>query len=294
MNLFPSYVTAGSYAAGSGNITAAINRGSASSYPDGILFVVLMTKNNDVHTCATAGWTLVSQVNSGAGLTASLWKSRGGVVVNPTFNWPTSSAFCAQMFVFDAADGPMELAGITLGSSNNGITNAHGSPTINSSQPNSLFVYFDVCGANSSMGTPAGWTEIIDGGSAVGGSRIVMGTKQAAAPGTASGTIAVTGGTAAWVQWQIELYTEIAVNDQISKVETSAWLDHAPGVNVSKVETAAWLDSASGLNVSKVEHSAWLTSDNLVVSKVSVEAWLTPGIPPVDTARRRRNALVIY
>ena len=224
---------------------------------NGLLLCVVTSKNNAAHSCATSGWSLVGQVNSGASFTASLWKAAESAGA-PTITWTGAAACSAQIAYYV---DPANVVDTTLGAatSNTGSTSTHSTTAITTTRADSLAVYIDVAAANTALAAPSGWTENSDTGSTTDAGRTVWGSKSVATSGTSSGAISVTGANAAWVQWQIEVMGQAASGGlEVSKAETGAWFDPPAGASFSKVEVGAWLDAPNEASFSKVEVGAWL------------------------------------
>lgn len=211
----------------------------------GALLAVVTTKNNETHSTATGGWTKLAQINSGASFTASLWIAAEGASA-PVFTWASSVACSARVSYYAAPDGPVEGGAIGGSTNNNGSTSTHSTAAFNTTKNNALVVYVDVAAANTGLGTPAGWAEDSDAGSATDAGRTTFGSKAVATSGTSSGAISVTGAAADWVQWQVELYLADGADAQFSKVEVAGWLEPPAGFAASKLEIGAWLEPGSG------------------------------------------------
>lgn len=235
----------------------------------GKLIAVVTSKNNAVHSCATAGWTQVgAQVNSGANFTASVWQAAEAATV-PTFTWTGAVACAAQIAYYSDGQGVLD-ASFGSSTSSNGLTSTHTSSSINSTRNDALVIYIDVAAANTALATPSGWTENVDGGSATDNGRTVWGSKAISTSGGPSGAISVTGAAAAWVQFQVELYSTQAVNElQVSKAELGAVLDVPEGLSASKAELFAWLDAPSSAEFSKAELFAWLDATAAITRRRS-------------------------
>lgn len=193
----------------------------------GVLLCAVHSKSNAVHACATSGWSKVGQWDSGGSFTVSLWIAQGGASA-PTVTWTGSVACAAQISYYNDLMNPLD-ASLGASSVNTGAVSTHSSTGFNTTRPESLVVYFDVAAANTSMGTPSGWTEDNDAGSATDAGRHVWGSKKIAASGDASGNISVTGANAAWVQGQVEIMRVAVAGFESDIVELSAWLDYEPG-----------------------------------------------------------------
>lgn len=173
-----------------------------------VCVAMITTENNASHSCATSGWNFLVQ-NNGTSLTQSLWWARKTSVALsvPTVTWTGSADVSARIFEFKncrLTDPPVALIG-TFGS---GTTTTHTSTGGNTIANDSLVAYFDTCNANTALGTPAGWTEFVDSGSATGPYRTTVGSKAMTTSGSASGNISVTGGGTSWIQQQVEFLSD--------------------------------------------------------------------------------------
>lgn len=250
-----SLVRVGARVQSAGATTLTPTKPTVDSSTAGAMLAVLFTKNNATHATATSGWSLVSQVNSGASFTASLWIARASAAA-PVFTWTGSVACAAQIAYVDGAEGVVSLTPGAI-SSNSGTTATHSTASLNSTRAGATVVYIDVAAANTAMAAPSGWTELADAGSATDAGRHVWGSKDLTTSGSASGAISVTGANAAWVQWQVQMADAAAAGAETSKLETGAWLDIPSGAVASKMEIGAWLDLAD-CRFSKIEIGAWL------------------------------------
>jgi hypothetical protein len=286
----PSFIRAGTRAQSAGAATIAPAKPTVDG-ASGCLLALVTSKNNAVHSTATAGWSKLSQVNSGPSFTASLWiaaESAGA----PTFTW-TGSAACSALIAYYNDPQSDVLSSVSVsGTTGSGTTATHTSTGFTSDANNVLAIYADAAAANTSLAQPTGWTRDSDVGSATDAGRTDFGSKTVASSGSASGNISVTGAAAAWVQFQIELKSSAASGAQASKIEADAWLDAPGGAGASKIEAAAWLDVDSlqaskieadawldapdGAGASKIEAAAWLDVDSLQASKIEADAWLDP------------------
>lgn len=223
----------------------------------GLLLCVVTSKNNATHSCATSGWALVTQVNSGANFTASLWRALEAAGA-PTITWTGAAACSAQIAYYAAPDAPMDT---TLGtpSSSTGTASPHTSAGITTARDNALAVLIDVAAANSGPSTPAGWTGDLSNGSGTDAGYTYFGSKPVATAGTGTGSISVAGAAAAWVQLQIELDGTVANNDfEVSKAEVAALYRPPSGFSAAKAEVAALYRPPAGFAVSKAEVGAIL------------------------------------
>lgn len=252
----PQYIGAGARAATAGavTLTPALAAGGVIA---GLLLAVVATKNNDVHTCSTPGWSLlVPQVNSGAGFTASVWCAAGNAGA-PTFNWTNSAAASAITWLYRSNYGAMFI-GVGASASNNGTTSPHSTSSINTTQPNALVAYVDVSAANTALSTPSGYTANISTGSATDVGHTDVGSQAIATSGSPSTAISAAGAVAAWVQWQLELYIIPPSSAfEASEAELGAWVDQ-PGFNASEAEVGAWIDYNNRFESSEAELGAWL------------------------------------
>ena len=197
----PAYVNASTSGSSAGATT--LNGSVPASLVNGnILISHCSIKNNETITVSGTGWTKWSQVNSTAGFTDCLaWCLVSGTPPSCTFTW-TSSVAC-RTITYQYSGTPANPFGNSLSST--GSTSTHSNTGINTTGDNSLVIYIDGCAANTALATPATWTENEDTGSSTALIRGTAGSKSIASNGSASGSISVTGGAAAWVMWQIEL-----------------------------------------------------------------------------------------
>lgn len=268
----PAFIRVGTRAQSAAAASLAVTKPTVDS-ATGVLLAAVTSKNNATHSTATAGWTKLSQTNSGASFTASLWIAAESAAA-PTFTWTGSVACSAQIAYYNDPQNTTNATVSVSGTTGSGTTSTHTSTGFTSDANNALAVYVDVAAANTAIGTPTGWTEDLDNGSATDVGRTAFGSKSIAASGSGSGNISVTGAAAAWVQFQVELKGSAASTLQASKVEAAAWLDPVLGHAAAKIEAAAWLDPVDGHAASKIEAVAWLDLDQLWSSKIEAVAWL--------------------
>ncbi len=169
------------------------------------LWASVASKNNATHSSSTTGWTKVAQQNSGASWTVSLWRYTGAdataaAAVNVT--WTGSVAAHGQCWRMQGRTGTDPLGTPTVSS---GTTSTHTSTAVTTTSPGSRVMYVDAAAANTAIAQPTSWTENLDNGSATSASRLAVGGRDFSSSGSSSGAISVTGASAAWVQWQVEL-----------------------------------------------------------------------------------------
>jgi hypothetical protein len=280
----PAFIRAGARAQSAAATTIAPAKPTVDG-ATGAQLAVVQSKNNAVHSCATAGWSKLGQVNSGASFTASLWIAPESAAA-PTFTWSGSVACAAQVAYYSDPQNVLLATVSVLGTAGAGTAATHTSAAITTDAADTLAIYVDAAAANTAIATPAGWTEDVDGGSATDAGRTAFGSKPIAASGTSSGAISVTGAAAAWVQWQLELKGSQASGLQASKLGAVAWLEPPDGLDAAKIEAVAWLDKGQ-LFGSKLEVVAWLDAPaGLNVAKLEAVAWLDGIAAPVSGRRR--------
>lgn len=167
---------------------------------------VVGSKNNVTHTSSSTGWVKLFQQNSGASWTVSVWAYRptlggaDGSQAAPTITVAASNVACfSQCF---------RLSGFgSIGASNvnAGTTSTQSCTGITATGYGSRVIYLAASAANTALATPTGWTEDADNGNATGATVNEIGGKNLSNLGDASGDISVTGASAAWVMWQIEI-----------------------------------------------------------------------------------------
>jgi hypothetical protein len=239
--------------------------------PSRLKMAVCQVKNNAVITTATAGWTKIAQQDSGAGFTAALFIGTA-TAANPVFTWTGAAACGAVQWYYSNGSDVVETAVIGAISVNTGSGATHSSAAVTTTRYGSLAVYVDVTAANTSLATPANWTENFELGTATDQGATVSGSRQMAAAGSSSGAISVTGGAAAWVQWQVELLiTAAPAGLTTAETEVTGWLSSGPGLGLAETEVAGWLSSGPGLGLAETEIVLWI------------------GPPPVVSGRRRQT-----
>lgn len=282
----PVFTGAGGLAASAAAASLSPAKPALNTNSNGCLLAVVCSKNNAAHSTATPGWSLLSQVNSGASFTASLWIAADSAAA-PTFTWTGSVACHAQIASYSDPQNTMSSSVSVSGTTGTGTTSTHSSTGFNSDVDNALAVYVDACAVSTALNQPAGWAEDVDNGSATSATRQVFGSKLLGASGSASGNISVTGGNAAWVQFQVELKgTAPASGLSASKLEALAFVD-PHDLAASQVEALAWLNPDNA-GFAKAEALAWLDPNDVRFAKVEILAWLDK---PTTTARRRMSLM---
>ena len=182
----PYIVRTGSFANGFGASTSG-NMPTVDSGGLGSLICHLSVKVSESVSCATSGWTKISEtVNSIQ--SSSLWIADQNAAT-PTFTWSTSAAF-ASVTGYYRDDTGEQLSTTQVGALL-AETNASGSTITNAGitaeQNNSLFVYVVSCG-DLNMSDPSGWSAVYDVGSGTGGN-LSMFTQASSGLGDSTGTI---------------------------------------------------------------------------------------------------------
>lgn len=185
-----------------------------------LIFATCGSKNNAVHSCATAGWSKLAQENSGAGWTVSLWVAvAGATLAAPAITWSGSVACYAQCIQYsrpNLANGSLaQIIGQIV--SNTGSTSPHSCNGFTATTAGGAALYFDAVSSNTTaLSTPSGWTENYDNPNATGATRNTGGIKQLANIGDASGAISVTGQASPWVMYQVEVFDGVLPGDAYS------------------------------------------------------------------------------
>lgn len=152
------------------------------------------------HTCATSGWTKVTQVSNTSGLFLSIWIAQGGAA-QPTF-FVSGVGAAASAVVVAYSNGNGTSYGAVNTDQGTGTTQT--SPSVTSTQDNSLIVLVDAVRAFSgNTGTASGWTKQTQFGGVTG----ICGLydKTLATSGSASGAVSLTSPSGEWCQVQFEL-----------------------------------------------------------------------------------------
>ncbi len=201
----PAFIASGSLSAAA-SVTSRVAALPAGTLRGDLVIAHCASENNDVHSCATAGWNKLGQTDSGAGWTVSHWWAvETGSLSGPTITWTNAADASARTHAYrDAkADG---ASCAYLGTVGAGIGSTHTSTGGNTTSDDSLAIYVDHANGSTALATPSSWTEDTDSGSPTGPVRTGVGHKGLASGGTGSGNISVTGTNAAWVQQQIEIF----------------------------------------------------------------------------------------
>lgn len=267
----PAFKSAGARATSAGAVTLTPALPTA-GHANGLLIAAVTSKNNATHSCGTAGWSLVSQVNSGAGFTASLWCARGDAVA-PTFTW-TGSAACSAVIMNYLDPAGVVHVGVGASTSNVGTTSPHSTSSITTTHNNALVVYVDASAANTALTTPTSYTSNLSLGSATDAGHTDSGSQSIATSGSSSTAISTAGAAAAWVEWQVEIYS-IYGQMLTSRVAVGAVAARDP----------------SSMMTSRVAVGAvvWATSGYMMTSRVAVGVVVSV---PIAATRRRQSGIV--
>jgi hypothetical protein len=182
-----------------------------------LLVGIVATKNNATHTWP-AGWTKVSQTNSGASWTVSwAWRIATNTAADgpPSVSWTGSVANTGQLWTYTGNDGSAPIGAASAAAT--GTVSPHTSTSITSTRDSSLAIYLDACATNTALTTPSGYTSHVSSTSATSVTAINSGDKTVTASGTATGAISTAGGAAAWVEIQVEILSPFSVLGMFSE-----------------------------------------------------------------------------
>jgi hypothetical protein len=173
-----------------------------------LIISVAAVKNNSTLTWP-AGWTKVSQTNSGASWTVAwAWRINVTGVTAPAITIGTSAAATAQCWSYTGQDqfGPIGR----VGAAGTGTTSPHTCNGSATTRTNSFNLYIDACAAataltNPTSTTPATYTQRSATTNATSVTSISLGDGSVATQGSVTSNLSSTGGAAAYVEWQIEI-----------------------------------------------------------------------------------------
>ena len=272
---FPVIRTVGTRAQSASAATLTPGLPAVDAAANGLLLCVVTSKNNATHSTVTAGWTKLTQVNSGASFTASIFVAAQGVAA-PVITWAGAVACSAIIMYYSSPDGPIDLT-IAASSSSAGTTTPHTSSAIVTTRANVLAVYIDAVATNTGLTAPSGWFSNFTSGSATDAGHTSFGSKTVPVAGTNTGATSSTGGAAAYVMFQLELRVTVGTDSiEVSKEDAAAWYEPRAGQSISKAEVGAWYEPREGLTTSKTDVYAWLDRirDIAELSSLEVTAWL--------------------
>ena len=190
------------------------------------------SENNATHSWSGTGWTKGGQQNSGASFTVSWgWRIYDGSNVDPTISWTGSADASARRHAFRDAQASGTPV-VTHGTVGTGTGATHTSTGANTTEADVLAIYLDTCNANTAMAAETSWTERTDSGSATGPIRTYLADREFATSGTATGNISETGGAAAWVQQQYQIFNSLA-GDQTQREEVENFGPDVVSVNIA-------------------------------------------------------------
>ncbi len=183
------------------------------------------SENNATHSVSGSGWVKIGQTNSGASYTVShYYRIHTGTNVDPVISWTGSADATARRYLFRDTRAKATVAAPVAyhGTVGTGTTSPHTSTGANTTEDDVLAIYIDICNANTAMVAETSWTERVDSGSATGPVRSYLADREMVTAGSSTGNISETGGAAAYVQQQFEIYN--ADNgDQIELTERESF-----------------------------------------------------------------------
>jgi hypothetical protein len=250
------YVSSGSRQsnAGAASLTPALP--TIGSRTGGMYIAMATANSNATLATATSGWTARDQRNSGASFTGRFFTAPVGSAA-PVITGTTMTS--AQVVYIEHPTEIIDFVNLGVVNGSDGLTATHTSTGYNTTGFDSLATYIDLSAANTRLGTPSGWTEDLDGGSATGPSGNVFGHKIMGASGSATGNISVTGANSAWVQWQVEiLLVPPPTGLSITSLESVPWIGTTDGLSTATLEIVPWIRSVTGLEIGMMEIVPWI------------------------------------
>lgn len=256
----PLFRIAGSRAQSASAATLTPTKPTVDTNGAGLLVCVVTSKNNAVHSTATTGWTKLGQINSGANFTSSIFYAAQAAAA-PVITWTGAAACSAQVLYFTDPQNTLDIT-VAASSSAAGTGTPHTSTAFTSTRANALALYIDLVASNSSPGTPTGWTNVVQTGSATDAGATNAATKATASSGSSSGATSVAAAAVAWTTWQLELRGAAPGPFDVSKAESDVWLTPpADQLAVAKLEASVWLvPNDNMLKFGKIEVDLWLTA----------------------------------
>lgn len=221
VNGIPEYIAAGTLSTATAQ-TSRTPAAPAGAIRGDLEIAHCSSENNATHSVSGSGWVKIGQTNSGASYTVShYYRIHTGTNVNPVISWTGSVDASARRYLFRDTRAKATVAAPVAyhGTVGTGTTSPHTSTGANTTEDDVLAIYIDICNANTAMVAETSWTERVDSGSATGPVRSYLADREMATSGSATGNISETGGAAAYVQQQFEIYNadngdQIALGEQ--------------------------------------------------------------------------------
>lgn len=247
---------------------------SLAPHTGGFQFAVCAIRSNAVISTATAGWTKISQTNSGATLTVALFVA-STTAANPVFTWTGAVGCYCIGAAWDSPDLGLITNAIAVLSTNTGNTSPHTANSITAAVNGGLCFAFAISENETAVygATPAGWTERWDSGSnATTDIRSVMATRNATTVG-ATGNVAWTQSAVGWVAFQIEIGASNPPGPQLDAASLEFAAAYGSTDNsVREYEIAALLNTGAGLTATEYE-IALLLNPPRAPSRIRATQW---------------------
>jgi hypothetical protein len=213
---------------------------------------VVNVKSNATITTATTGWTKMRQDNSGTGFTTALFFGRN-TPANPVFTWTGAAACGAVILSLVNDDNPEDATAFGAITVTSGTGTTHTSSPITSTRVGSLALCLDTCAANTAVSAVPGWTEYMDLGPSAGANRFMANGLELPNVGDTSNAISVTGGNAAWLQYQIEIMIAAPASGlQFNSANLDVVTKPPPGLLASSVNLDVVAEPPPGLLASSL------------------------------------------
>lgn len=182
----------------------------ASAAADSTHIAIVSTKNNDVHSTATAGWTKIAQSNFTTAWTTSVWRARG-LVSNPVFTWTNSIAAAAQVFSFGPTDPTNDGVGAAGTLTHGSGTTDHATSGVTTTAPKSTIALLEqITSAAASTYVPGGYTQRSE--TVAVATRTSLWSAEVLASGASTGSPTIGGPTTRYSNITLELLRPTATN----------------------------------------------------------------------------------
>lgn len=253
----------------------------------GLRVALVAVKNNDVITTATAGWTKITQRNSGAGASVALFVA-SGTAGTPTFNWTNATAWAAQQFLFDNFQNDPVTAAVGAIALNDGTTALQQAPGITTAADGSFILGFHLASSTAAYSAvPAGWASLSDTTVAASAWRFAIIGQPAPDPITTGSADRTQSAGVAWVAGQVELQLVNGTTDSRTAELEIAPVGAPAGLRALELEIAPII-APNRVETVEIELAPIIAPNRIEVVEIELAVLYGPGTP-TPTGRRRQT-----
>lgn len=248
----------------------------------GVLIAIVDVRSNATITTATAGWTKLSQTNSGAGYTQALFIAPTSAAA-PLMTWTGAVACSARIAHFSDCNNPLETTIVGASSVATGSTSTIAATSINTTKDNSSVIVITgvAAGGNSGM-SPAGWEQIWRDNLGTPSRSQTGSIAYLGSSGSPSPSFSISAPSAsAWVANEIELlYQDPAAAISASSADITRVQNPEDGMNAASSDIATVQSHGSGISTASAEAVALQSSGlGIGVGEAEVVLILRPAPP---------------